>query len=288
MTLQRIVVGVDGSPASIGAVRAAMELVAPTGELRLVRVVETSLARRAIDLVLSAGLPQAARAQRALRAASSLAQLAAVIGAQSRARVDTCVLEGAVAGSLLQACAERDGELIVVGDRRPRPLRRLALGGVVRRLVQRSHAPLLVVPEFAVLHRVRCALMLGPAPPSQDEQDQVMRTLGPLRPTLEFMATGLGPARGLDQTLRALSSRTVLVVPQRAAQQDLGATWVLDHAPGPVLFVPTANVAAGGHDALAASAAWHGDVPRGATDTERGEETTPASREGLRAEARTT
>ncbi len=303
MSLQRVLVGVDGSAASVGAVRAAMELVAPAGELLLARVVETSLVRRALDLAVSGGLPRAARARRRLRAESSLAQLALVIGAQTRARVDARVTEGAVAASLVAACAERGCELIVVGDRRPRALARLLPGGVVRRLVETSPVPTLVVPEFAVLHRVRGALVLAPTPDEADLRE-VARLLGPLRPSVEFMAVGgapergraglagetqrasaddrssgeagersrigVAPRRGLDHWLQALTSRTVLVAPPRTAQ-DLGASWLLDHTSGPVLFMPARH------------------VPRGpAIDTEGGHAETPAARAGRRAEATTT
>lgn len=277
MTVERVLVGVDGA-GSIAALRAAMDLVAPTGELRLVRVVEVSLVRRALELVLSGGA-EAARAQRRAKAEDGLVKLAAVIRAQASARVESTVMEGGVADALVQASAGHGAELVVVGDRRPRGLRRHFVGGVVKRLVERSAVPVLVVPELALLHRVNAALWLAPAPPGEEVQREVQRVLGAVRPSVEFLATGLRPHRGLNHDLEMTTTRTVVVVSRRTALHDLGTCWLLDHVPGPVLFVPSGDDADAERDRLGAYAAWHGDVPGGRPiDLAGGRASTPAVR----------
>lgn len=244
MSLQRVLVGVDGGAASIGAARAAVELVAPDGVIQLVRVVEASGVRRVIDWALSGGLPDVVRAHRQGRVEEDLARLADVLGAQTTARVEVAVAHGEPVEELLQAAADGEHELIVLGDARPRTLRKQLLGGVASPVVERNPAPTLVVPQGVLLHRVRGAVVLAAEAPGPGELRDATRVLGRLRPALEFMAVGPGACRDVGLDLQTRTSRTLAVVPRRTALETLGTGWILDHATCAVLFVPPAGGAA--------------------------------------------
>lgn len=237
MSLQRVLVGVDGGAASIGAARAAVELVAPDGLIQLVRVVETSGVRRVIDWTLSGGLPDAVQARRQGTAEASLTQLADVLRAQTTAEVEVVVGGGQPAEELLQVAADGAHELIVIGDARPRSLRKQLLGGLARPLVERSRAPVLVVPEGVLVHRVRGALVLAAEHPAPGELRDASRVLGRLRPELEFAAVRPGKYADVGVDLQTRTSRSLVIVPRRTALETLGTEWILDHAACAVLFV---------------------------------------------------
>lgn len=234
MTVQRILVGVNGTPASLDAVRAALELVAPDGVIVLARVVPVSALRRAADWLLHGGLTDAAQAHRELMATRGLWQLAALVGLETSARVEVVVSRGRVADELLRLRAERGCELILVGAPRPRPL----LGGVADALVRRNPTSTLLIPGGVALGGVRRALALSREPLSVDDLDQAGAVLARLAPRHEALPLGRGPGPGLGFELRALSPRTVLVVPQPTAVHDLGAGWLLARTRCPVLVVP--------------------------------------------------
>lgn len=240
MTAQRILVGVDGTAAALDAVCAAMALVAPDGTIVLARVVGASTIRRAADWLLHGGLTQAAQAQREIRAEWDLSRLAAVIGAETPARVETVVSGGQVAVELPRLRAERGCDLVVIGSRRPRPL----FGGVADRLIRRNPTTTLVVPEGVAMSRVRRALVLAAEPLSVDDLEEAGAALERLAPEHDFMPLGSGAGPRLGLELRSVSPRTVLVVQQPAAVHDLGPGWLLNRTPGPVLVIPAHEVLA--------------------------------------------
>ena len=61
------------------------------------------------------------------------------------------LLEGDVVAELA-SLDEREVDLLVCGSRGYGPVRRVLLGGVVRRLSRRAASPLVVVPRSATLH----------------------------------------------------------------------------------------------------------------------------------------
>lgn len=232
MSVRRILVGVNGSPASLDAVRAAMELVAPDGTIVLARIVPASGLRRAADWLLHGGHADAARAQREIRAERELSKLAALVGVETSARVTVVVSRGRVADELLRLRAERGCELVMIGASR-----RL-LGGVADALIARNATPTLLVPEGVALDTVRRALVLAQEPLSLEDLDEAGAVLARLAPRHDFMPLGRGPSPGLGLELRSVPPRTVLVVQQPAAVHELGTSWLLNRTSCAVLVIP--------------------------------------------------
>lgn len=234
MTARRILVGVDGRAPSLDAVRAAMALVAPDGTIVLARVVPVSALRRAADWLLHGGLTDAAQAHREIKAEWGLSKLAALLGAETSARVETVVSRGRIADELLRLRAERGCDLIVIGAARPRPF----LGGAAEALLRRNPTPTLLIPEGVALDGAPRALVLAPEPLPLDALDDAGAALERLAPRHGFMPLGRGPRPGLGLALRAVPPRTVLVVQRPTAVHELGASWLLSRTSCPVLVVP--------------------------------------------------
>lgn len=260
--LRRVLVGVDGSAASSNAAHAAVELVAPEGELRLARVVSTSAARRLSDWLRSGGLTEAARAQREVLAAQSLAELAASLRRVTSADVELEVSRGDVAQELLRLSAERGAELLVIGDGRPRRFGRRLLGGPVGQLA-RGPQLTLVVPQGADLGRVRDALVLTAGPLPAGDLARARAALAPLAPRYDLRSLRPRPHGAIPRALGSVPPSTVLVVPQRLAVSELGARRLLERTSCPVLLLPPLRAPAPAPaDTVAAYAAWHGDLAR--------------------------
>lgn len=256
--LRRVLVGVDGSAASSSAVSAAIELVAPTGTIHLARVVSTSAAHRFSDWLRSGGLTGAARAQREVLAGQSLARVAAAVRRATSAGVEVEDSRGDVADELLRLAAQREAELLVIGDRRTPGFGRRFLDGVAGRLAKGPQLTL-VVPEGADLRRVRDALVLAAEPLPGHDLARARAALAPLAPRHAFRSLR-GAHRALFREIRSAPPSTVLVVPRRTVS-ELGARWVLNQASCPVLFLPSLRAPERApHDTVAAYAAWHGDV----------------------------
>lgn len=234
MTLQRVLVGVDGRAPSLEAVRTAVDLVAADGTILLARVVPTSAVRRAADWVRQGAQARATRAYRELEAKRGLSKLAAEIRLETPARVEVTVSRGRVADELLRLSAERSCDLVVIGATRPRP----RLGAVADDLIRGNPKPTLVIREGVPLSRVRDALVLAPAPLSAWDLDEAGAALSGVESRYDFMALGRGPRPSLGWELESVPRRTVLIVQQHTAVRELGTSWLLSRTSCPVLFIP--------------------------------------------------
>jgi nucleotide-binding universal stress UspA family protein len=140
-----VVVGVDGSPSSIHALRWACHQHRPGDRIEAVMTWHDSGTALSSPLVGAAVPPPTLTADDA-------AQALAGFVADVRAEYDTAFVEvvshGPAGMSLLEAADQAD--LLVVG-RRSNNLARLLLGSVSRRVLHHAEVPVVVVPEGAPL-----------------------------------------------------------------------------------------------------------------------------------------
>ena len=142
---ERIVCGVDGSPASLEAVRQSDVVLEPRGKLLLVAVVDPA---QAIHLRVAATAVHAAR--RALEEIEEREHAAAGALEQARTHVthaaDVSTLEvgGAPASCLLDTVASERATLAVVGTHGLGRAAGLLLGSVATRMLHRAPCSVLV------------------------------------------------------------------------------------------------------------------------------------------------
>ncbi len=138
--MKQILVGVDGSEASLGAARLAAQIAVRFGaRLTLACVVPTLLLPPDAYGLDVADVEQGNRefAQKVL--ADALGTLG-----EAGVRADTVVLSGPPAESLAEAARARGADLVVVGSRGRGAVARVLLGSVSDRLVHISPKPVLV------------------------------------------------------------------------------------------------------------------------------------------------
>lgn len=150
-SVQRIVLGHDGSAQSNRAIRLLTRMPPPAGnQMVLVSVV---------DMVRPLGvswLPASMRArvkhesarriaERLAKARESAGQAAHKLAARGW-RVRTVVVDGAPLDVLLRACGDLGADVLVVGARAKRGLERLSLGSVALGALNRCRIPVLIVP----------------------------------------------------------------------------------------------------------------------------------------------
>ncbi len=138
--MNQILVGVDGSEASLGAARLAAQIAVRFGaRLTLACVVPNLLLPPDAYGLDVADVEQGNRefAQKVL--ADALGALG-----EAGVRADTVVLYGPPAESLAEAAAARSADLVVVGSRGRGAVARVLLGSVSDRLVHISPKPVLV------------------------------------------------------------------------------------------------------------------------------------------------
>jgi nucleotide-binding universal stress UspA family protein len=142
--MDRIVVGIDGSPSGRAALHWALKLAEDTGaELEAVHAWELNYAW--ID-GYEAGLQ--AWAQHSKRAAQACVDeaLSEAIGTRPEyANVTRVVVEGQPAKVLLDR--SKDADVLVVGSRGRGGFSGLLLGSVSQQCVHHAHVPVVVVPE---------------------------------------------------------------------------------------------------------------------------------------------
>lgn len=139
---QRIVVGVDGSPASKVAVDwAAREAAMRNAALTLVHVMPAIRSWPEVPMTSKVDRLYENQAREWLREASKVAEEA--LGATDR--IDTRLLDGAALPSLVEL--SKDAELIVVGCRGLGSIARRLLGSISRGLVQRAQCPVAVIHD---------------------------------------------------------------------------------------------------------------------------------------------
>jgi nucleotide-binding universal stress UspA family protein len=138
--MKRILVGVDGSEASLKAARLAAEIALRFGaRLSLTYVVPRLLLPPDAYGLTIAEVEQEHQAY----AGRLLAEATATLG-ESGVEVDTQVLTGTPAEGLAEAAQAPDVGMVVVGSRGRGAVARMLLGSVTSRLVHISSKPVLV------------------------------------------------------------------------------------------------------------------------------------------------
>ena len=144
--MKHIVVGVDGSPGSIGALSWALSLAADTGaELEAVTAWELSYSW--IDGYSPDILRWAEEAQRTATTRLDQAVTAASASTGASVAVTRTVVEGAPAQVLIDMA--KDADLLVVGSRGRGGFAGLLLGSVSQQCVHHARVPVAVVPQPA-------------------------------------------------------------------------------------------------------------------------------------------
>jgi nucleotide-binding universal stress UspA family protein len=139
--MDRIVVGVDGTPESVAAARFASALARKTGFTVKLAYVVPSFAPRAPEEVMSRRVEwereETERGRKLLRQMTAACEM-------PEGRVESLVLHGDAAVALAEAACT--SIMLVVGHRHRGAVARTLLGSVADRLAQLSPVPLLVVP----------------------------------------------------------------------------------------------------------------------------------------------
>lgn len=144
----RILVAVDGSPASDAALRHAAALARETSALlRIVHVVDMGLTPLGSELAFDLSATTEARR----KAGQAVVEAAAATASAASVQADTQMLEtGAptesLAEEIVEAASTWPADLIVMGTHGRPGLVRLVLGSVTNDVARRSTVPLLIVP----------------------------------------------------------------------------------------------------------------------------------------------
>ena len=153
-----VVVGVDGSAESFGALRVAIDEAARRGTaLRVVAAWEVGTMWSDM-YTLTGPEKNSVRARLAQAVADAVAEARGEVEVDQGPTITTDVVEGAPSDLLVTAAG--DAELLVVGSRGYGAIRGLLLGSVALRCIVHAPCPVLVVPP---------PWRLAPAPPEAEE-----------------------------------------------------------------------------------------------------------------------
>jgi nucleotide-binding universal stress UspA family protein len=196
-----VLAALDASEAAHEVLRVAANFarMAPRGELHLVHVVEelpppVSLVPPPVGLGITAGeIVASARAK--------MVELASEARGQFRGPISTRVAGGSASKEILQAAADLQADVVLVGTHGRSGVKRLMLGSVAEKVSRRASCPVVVVREK---NYASIPPEVEPACPeclrAQRESDGAKLTCAehaenPLRRELHVLAA-LGPGRG--------------------------------------------------------------------------------------------
>lgn len=138
--MPRIVVGVDGSPASVRALQQAVELAAALGaEVDAVHTWLVSYGATELSM-----MPAVPSTELQAAAEQTLAEAVAAVDTKG-VTVNRIVTEGDAASTLLEAAEGAD--MLVVGSRGHGGFVGLLLGSVSHKVIHHAPCPVLVVPQ---------------------------------------------------------------------------------------------------------------------------------------------
>ncbi len=141
--MARILVGIDGSDAAMGAARLAARLAHRLGDgLTLACVVPPTTP----DGALPAFLDAQRLWQEQFAYAGQLLQKCAAELAQPGLKIETQPLAGHAAAALEELSTDPEVELVVIGSHGLNPVERALLGSVASRLMRTCPKPVVVVP----------------------------------------------------------------------------------------------------------------------------------------------
>jgi len=240
---ERILCGVDGSPESLEAARQADLLLAPSGKLSLVAVVDPMQA-----IHLGVALSGVHVARHALEEIGKADEAAAAALERARAEVtrasDVEIVEtgGPPVSSLLDEIASRQSSLVVVGTHGLGRVAGALLGSVTRGLLHRATCSVLVAREPAaggVWSPKRIVVGVDDSPSAEAAvaacRELQSRFDSELRPVT---IGGTRPAHGL---IEAAAGEDLLACGSRSTHHALGigsvSEYVAHHAPCSVLVV---------------------------------------------------
>jgi len=138
--VKRIIIGTDGSPGAVAAVREGLELAQDAGASVTFVSVRHSISLLGDPYYQRRLTRQLGRARAAVEQAMTAAELEGV-------DADYEIVEGDPVDQLLAVAAYRDADLIVVGSRGLGPFSGAVLGSVSKALVELSPLPVLVAKE---------------------------------------------------------------------------------------------------------------------------------------------
>ena len=148
MAIERILVAVDGSPASVRASEVALELAQPAdAEVTFMCVSEEAMERLIIEHPFTPDTDERLAAE--IPILGEAAKLAADRGVRSRLHLvgDVTTSKNIVA-ALLGGAAARDAQLIVVGSRGLGAVARRIMGSVSEGIIHETTIPIVIVhPE---------------------------------------------------------------------------------------------------------------------------------------------
>jgi nucleotide-binding universal stress UspA family protein len=151
--MRRILVAIDGTPASRGAARVALEFAASLGKgVTFVHVLPERVSERTGEASEFAAFERACEQY----AEALLKETCVNLGDRS-CSTTTRVEHGDPAKVLCALAAEDEVELVIVGTRARGPLARTLLGSVSEELMCRCPKPVLVVPERSLLEELQPA-----------------------------------------------------------------------------------------------------------------------------------
>jgi nucleotide-binding universal stress UspA family protein len=145
-----IIVCVDGSPLSLEAAAAGIDLVRPVDVVTLVTVVDAvdmSLADDASGLAGPTATIPELEAKRSAAQAGGNEILAEAKAALARDDIETRLLEGRAAEQLCALASELSARAIVIGSRGRGGMRRALLGSVSDHVVRNAPCPVVVVGD---------------------------------------------------------------------------------------------------------------------------------------------
>jgi nucleotide-binding universal stress UspA family protein len=151
--IERVVVALDFSQASVRAATAALEMVGPDGHLTLVHVAKTARHQN--------GQQTGAEEEDARRISALLARVADQMPQSSGVRLDTAILRGDAVGALLRFVEENQVDLVACGRRRHSLIERLLVGSVSTGLIRSAPCCVLVTPEFPQDEEADARLVFG-------------------------------------------------------------------------------------------------------------------------------
>jgi nucleotide-binding universal stress UspA family protein len=139
---QRIVCGIDFSPASLAAARHVLSWTPDAAETTLVHAIEVPPEVREAQMIAAFDVD----AVRAATEAACLERLRSLeLGAASGRRIDRQVVEGPACRHVLRLAEERRADLIVLGSRHHGAIDRLVFGSHVHAVLRHATCPVLMV-----------------------------------------------------------------------------------------------------------------------------------------------
>ncbi len=138
--MKEAVIGIDGSEHSVNALKRFMDLVAP-GDWRiiLVTIIDEFVVQAAVEAGVSIAKKLEENAERRLEELQGMIE-------EKGFEAEKIIRVGRPHEDLIRVAEEKEADLIVVGSRGLRGLKRIILGSVSSYVVANSKIPVLVVP----------------------------------------------------------------------------------------------------------------------------------------------